>query len=65
MQRLQRKAGQLLHRSPDDAEVGLLLADFENGDKLLTTVRAPQLMPAYHLRTMPSICHSLASTCSS
>jgi hypothetical protein len=43
MQRLQRKAGQLLHRSPDDAEVGLLLTDFENGDKLLTTVSAALL----------------------
>src|ERR1700712_5437087 len=44
MQRLQRKAGQLLHRSPDDAEVGLLLIDFENGDKLLTAVSSSQVV---------------------
>jgi hypothetical protein len=38
MQRLQRKAGKLLHRTADDAEVGTLLADFEDGDRALKIV---------------------------
>ncbi|KAF2674693.1 SH3 domain-containing protein [Microthyrium microscopicum] len=38
MQKLQRKAGLLLHRSADDAQVSLLLKDFEDGDKILKSI---------------------------
>jgi len=38
MQKLQRKAGLLLPRSADDAQVGLLLNDFNEGDKMLKVV---------------------------
>ena len=35
---LQRKAGKLLSRSADDAQVALLMKDFDEGDKLLKIV---------------------------
>jgi hypothetical protein len=38
MQRLQRQAGKLLHRSADDADVGALLKEFEECDRALKTV---------------------------
>ena len=39
MQKLQRKAGQLLKRSADDAEVALLMKEFDEGDNMLKIVR--------------------------
>jgi hypothetical protein len=39
MQKLQRKAGLLLKRSADDAEVALLLKELDEGDRILKIVR--------------------------
>jgi hypothetical protein len=39
MQKLQRKMGGFLPRSADDAQVSVLLKEFEEGDKLLKIVR--------------------------
>jgi len=39
MQKLQRKMGGFLPRSDDDAQVGVLVKEFEEGDKLLKIVR--------------------------
>jgi hypothetical protein len=39
MQKLQRKAGQLLKRTADDAEVALLMKEFDEGDNMLKIVR--------------------------
>ena len=39
MQKLQRKMGGMLPRSADDAQVSVLLKEFEEGDKLLKIVR--------------------------
>jgi len=45
MQRLQRKAGLFLPRTADDAQVGLLLKDFDDGDKILKTVYSSPQSP--------------------
>jgi hypothetical protein len=39
MQKLQRQAGRLLNRTADDAQVALLMKDFDEGDRMLKTVR--------------------------
>lgn len=44
MQKLQRKVGLLLPRTADDAQVGLLLKDFDDGDRILKTVRTTRLL---------------------
>jgi hypothetical protein len=38
MQKLQRKMGGFLPRSADDAQVSVLLKEFEDGDQLLKIV---------------------------
>jgi hypothetical protein len=47
MQKIQRKAGRLLHRAPNDKDVGGLLAEFEEGDKTLQTVSRPSIAVFY------------------
>lgn len=41
MQKMQRKFGVFLPRTADDAQVGMLLADFEAADRMLEAVRLP------------------------
>jgi hypothetical protein len=50
MQMLQRKAGKLLSRSADDAQVALLMKDFDEGDKLLQIV--PSLPSPFFLNAL-------------
>jgi len=38
MQRMQRQFGKFLTRSADEAQVGMLIKDFEDADKMLDTV---------------------------
>jgi hypothetical protein len=38
MQRMQRQFGKLLPRTADDAQVGMLIKDFEEADQMLDTV---------------------------
>jgi len=38
MQRMQRQFGKLLTRSADEAQVGMLIKDFEEADQMLDTV---------------------------
>ena len=39
MQSMQRRFGKFLPRSADEAQVAVLLKDFEDADKMLTKVR--------------------------
>lgn len=41
MQKMQRKFGVFLPRTADDAQVGMLLADFEAADRMLEAVCLP------------------------
>lgn len=48
MQRMQRKLGVFLPRTADDAQVGMLLADFEAADRMLEAVCLLLEMPGRH-----------------
>jgi len=39
MQRVQRQFGKLMTRSADEAQVGMLIMEFEEADRMLDTVR--------------------------
>jgi hypothetical protein len=53
MQKLQRSAGKLLKRTPDDAEVGQLLRQFDEADNQLKIVSFPSresiAQPSLHI----------------
>ncbi len=44
MQRMQRQFGKLLPRTADDAQVGMLIKDFEEADQMLDTVGFSQIL---------------------
>ena len=44
MQSMQRRFGKFLPRSADEAQVAVLLKDFEDADKMLTKVRYNEVM---------------------
>jgi hypothetical protein len=48
MQKLQRQAGRLLNRTADDAQVALLMKDFDEGDRMLKIVRTVQYLENLH-----------------
>jgi len=43
MQSVQRRFGKLLPRTADEAQVGVLLKDFDDADKMLAKVSLPNL----------------------